>query len=254
MRTRFIPVANTTRYLGAIESLQRRGAGEACLVVVDGEPGLGKSHTAQWWALTTGSLLLRAKAQSTAPWLMRELLGELGVQPEHSFERMFRQAVTALSARSEAAAREGVDFAIVLDECDHVIRRREVLETMRDLSDMLEVPIVLVGMGRVRHGLTRYPQIASRVAQYVQFETLAIDDVRAMVDGLAEVPVGGDLVELIHGLSKGRSREVLEAIAAVERFGRRNPPDAGGVTAAAMAGEVLMNDRATGRPIHVRAA
>lgn len=252
MRTRFVRTANTLRFLGAIEALQKRGAGEACLVVVDGEPGLGKSHTAQWWALTTGSILLRAKAKTTPPWLLRELLGELGLQPEHSFERMFRQAIDALAARAEAAQRDGVDFAIVLDEVDHVIRQRQVLETLRDISDMLEVPIVLVGMGRVRHGLTRYPQIASRVAQYVQFESSPVEDVRSLVDGLSEVPVADNLVELVHSLAKGRMREVLEAIAAIERFGRRRAGET--IDVAAMAGEPLMNDRATGRPMVVRAA
>lgn len=252
MRTRFVQTGNTARFLAAIEALQRRGAGEACLVVVDGEPGLGKSHTAQWWALGTGSILLRAKAKTTPPWLLRELLAELGVQPEHSFERMFRQAIEALSARAEAAARDGTDFALVLDEVDHVIRQRQVLETLRDLSDMLEVPIVLVGMGRVRHGLTRYPQIASRVAQYVAFEPAPEEDVAALVAGLCEVPVSADLVGLVGQLAKGRMREVLEAIAAIERFGRRNR--GAEVTRQAMAGETIMNDRATGRPITVRAA
>ncbi|MBF0372361.1 MAG: ATP-binding protein [Alphaproteobacteria bacterium] len=249
MKDRFVSTSNATRFLAALTAVQMRGAEEACLMVVDGVPGLGKSEVAQWWATQTASVYLRCKREWTPAWMMRELLAELRVQPQYSFERMYRQSLEALGARARQASRDGEAFGLVVDEVDHISRKGELLETLRDLSDMLEIPVVLVGMGRVRHHLARYPQIASRVGQYVEFAPATLDDTRALVKGLCEVPVANDLVEYLHRVSDGLVREVKEGIAVIERHGRRNP---GEVTLAALSGQTLLNDRRTGQPIVVR--
>jgi DNA transposition AAA+ family ATPase len=252
MRPIFVKTQNAQAFLAGLQALEQRGANEACLAVVDGEPGLGKSATVHWWAVQAQAVFLRAKKEWTPPWFLRELLGELRKIPEHSFERMFRQTVQALGERAAGAERDGQPFGVVIDEVDYISRSSRLLETVRDLSDMLEIPIILVGMGRVRHNLTRFPQVASRVGQYIEFKPAPLEDTRAMVAGLCEVPVQDDLVAFLHKVSGGRSRETKEGIAAIERFGRRNP-DPNGVGLVAMSGQVLLNDRASGKPILVRA-
>lgn len=251
MRRTFVKTSNALRYLEAVAALTDRGASEACLMVVDGEPGQGKTTAIQWWAVNTGSVYLRAKKEWTPRWALREMLTELRLAPEYSFERMYRQALEALGQRAEAAERDGQTFGVVIDEVDHISRNARLLETFRDLSDMLEIPFVLVGMGRVRHNLTRFPQVASRVGQYVEFKPSTVDDVRLLIEQLCEVPVQPDLIDYVARVSEGKAREIKEAIASIERFGRRGDGEAVGL--ADMDGQVLMNDRRTGRPIYVRA-
>jgi len=251
MKPIFVKTRNARTFMDGLQALNQRGANEACLVVLDGEPGLGKSATSHWWAVQNQAVFLRAKKEWTPTWFLREMLGELRKTPEHSFERMFRQTVQALGERAAAADRDDVPFGVVIDEVDYISRSSRLLETVRDLSDMLEIPFILVGMGRVRHNLTRFPQVASRVGQYVEFKPAPLEDTRAMVEGLCEVPVRDDLVEFLHKVSGGRFRETKEGIAAIERFGRRNA-DPEGVGVLAMAGQVLLNDRGTGKPILVR--
>ena len=57
------------------------------------------------------------------------------------------------------------------------------------------------------------------------------------------------MVSYVHAEARGLAREIKEAIARIEDFGRRN---LGPVTVSGMAGEVLMYDRATSAPIVVR--
>ena len=251
MKNVYVSTSNTAAFLDAIDAVERRGASEACLMVVDGDPGRGKTCTAQWYALRHRAPYLRAKREWTPPWLLRELLAELRVQPERSFEQMFRQALTALGQRAEAARRAGEPFSVILDEVDHIVRSSSIMDTVRDLSDYIEVPFVLIGMGRVRSAIARYPQTASRVAQYLQFVDLTVEDVAKLVSARCECPVDADLLALLTDTAKGYSREVLEGIAAIERHGKRLGRP---VTIADMAGRTLMNDRATGRPIIVREA
>ena len=250
MKPIFVKTQNATAFLAALSALEQRGASEACLVVVDGKPGLGKSATTYWWACENQATFLRAKAEWTPAWFLRELLFELRITPEHSFERMYKQAINALGNRAAAAERDQQPYAVLIDEVDHISRNSRLLETMRDLSDMLEIPFILVGMGRVRHNLTRFPQIASRVGQSVEFDVSPLEDVRKMILAQCEVQVEECMVAFLHKASSGYFREVKEGMASIERFGRRNSGKP--VSVKNMAGEVLLIDRTTGKPIVVR--
>ncbi len=44
MKNEFVKTKNVKSFLNALSALSQRGAKEACLMVVDGKPGLGKTH------------------------------------------------------------------------------------------------------------------------------------------------------------------------------------------------------------------
>lgn len=251
MKPSFVKTENYTRFLASLLALNERGAEEACFMVVDGEPGMGKTTIIYRWVTQEGAVYLRAKKEWTPGWMLRELLGLLKVTPEYSFERMYKQALAALAEQAKIAEREGTTFAVVVDEADHISRRGEILETLRDLSDMLEIPFILVGMGRIRANLTRFKQISSRVGQSVEFQPCPPTDVEGLVKGLCEVPVAADLVAYLHKVSEGYTREIKEGIAAIERFGKRSPGQT--IDCAMMNGQPLLTDRRTGKAILVRA-
>nr|WP_295832891.1 ATP-binding protein [uncultured Azospirillum sp.] len=258
MRDRFVKTSNVTRFMAGLTAIQQRGAGEACLMVVDGVPGVSKSTVVQWWAVQEDAILIRAKTKYTAAWLLRDLMEALGIKDEaRKTEDMYRRVVQALAVRKQQAVKSGRMFGVAVDEIDHVLseRRRaeEILETLRDLSDILEIPTILVGMDRVRPALSKHPQITSRVGAYVEFLPADQADAAAMVRDLCDVPVADCLIGCLLELSGGLLREIKEGIARIERFGTRNgaSPDKP-VTRAAMTGQLLLNDRATGKPLHVR--
>ena len=249
MRVKIVKTENTARVLHGLSLLQARGAEEACLMVVDGPPGTGKTECIQHLAVQNNWLFLRAKQGWSRSWMMRDLLEILQQRPAHSYERMYRLALEALGQRKAQAERQGELLVLVIDEVDYIVRRIECLEGLRDLTDYLELPVMLVGMDRIRPSLSRYPQIASRISQHVEFRPCAKDDTAGLIKGLAEVEVADCLIDYVHSESKGLVREIKEAIRRIEEWGRRN---GGPVTVESMDGQVLMYDRATSVPITVR--
>lgn len=127
---------------------------------------------------------------------MKDLIMSLNEIPVFSFEKMFRQALNLLAQRAADADRDGKVFAVVIDEVDYISRSQKLLETIRDLSDFLEIPFILVGMGVIRHNLTKFQQIASRVGQYVDFVPLDIDDTSELIRKLCNVEVEDKLIAL----------------------------------------------------------
>lgn len=251
MKNVFVETSNVKRFMGALSALEERGAQEACLVVVDGLPGLGKTTTLNHWVAQNGCIYLRAKKEWTPSWFMSELLESLRIHPPHSFQKKYAKIIEELAVRQGAALMEGRSFGLVIDEADHVSSKSAILETIRDISDMIELPTILVGMGRVNDNLARFPQVTSRVSQRVRFEKATIQDVQALIKARCEVKVADDLTQFVLKVSGGFNREVLEAIANIERFGLRYDAGPAGVTLADMAGQVIVNDRRSSQAIRV---
>jgi len=252
MRPVFVKTENVSRFTDAMTALKKRGAEEACLVVLDGMPGLGKTTTLKQWVAQNSCVYLRAKKEWSASWFMTELLESLRINAPHSFQKKYMAALIEFESRRNLFESAGKTFAVVIDEADYVSSNGRIIDTVRDLSDGTGIPFILVGMGKIRDNLSRFPQTSSRVSQYVRFEPATKGDVQSFIEQICEIRVADDLITFVHKVTAGYNREIKEAMANVERFGFRNPPsDNNGITMADMAGQFLINDRRTGNPIHV---
>ncbi|HEX9844789.1 MAG TPA: ATP-binding protein [bacterium] len=237
MKPGFAQTSSVTRFLAAVSALDERGSPEAGWMLVTGEAGLGKSAAVQWWATQQDAVYIRGKAAVTPHWLLTELVTELRLAPARSNEAMFGQALAAIARDPRP---------IVIDEVEHTLRDAKVLESVRDLSDLVEVPVILVGMERVQQRIARHLQISSRIAQVVEFLPATLDDVRTCCDTLAEVAVADDLVAEMHRLTGGRLREIINALATVEREARRNKLQT--VTLDDLRGKTLAHDWQARKP------
>ncbi|MGY9046298.1 hypothetical protein P775_11175 [Puniceibacterium antarcticum] len=252
MKPGFVETRNVRNFMTALSAVEERGAVEASMVVVDGEPGLGKTTMVSRWVAQTGSIYLRADEGWNYSFLIKELLNELSIKDPHrtKYDRHL-QVKEALNERISENEIAGKQFGIVIDECDLVSSRKEIMETLRGFSDRHEIPVILVGMGRLRDNLRRFPQIESRAPRKVRFMPANIEDTKALISGRCEVPVADDLARFVCKVSRGFNREILEAIAHIERFGLRSECGAEGVTLADMQGQVIMSDRNSGNAIVV---
>jgi DNA transposition AAA+ family ATPase len=213
MKHRFAITANVERFMAGVQTVEERGASEACILLVTGDPGYGKTSTVQWWASQNGAIYLRAKASYTPHWILSELVKELGHAPARRSEDLFAQALNVLARDPRP---------LVIDETEHALHDSRVLESIRDLTDLTEVTTVLVGMEHVQARIARHAQISSRIASVVQFTAATPADVRVCCDTVCEVKVADDLVEEITRQAGGRLREVMNAIAEVERIAKAN--------------------------------
>lgn len=258
MKPVLVETRNYNIFIEAIDELEDRGSDERRLIIVDGLPGLGKTTILSRWAANESCIYLRGKSEWSAYWMMAELLKESSQQQNdivnlpHGYEARFSACLAMLAERRIAAAAIGAQFAVVIDEADYVSAKSKLVDTVRDLADLSQVPFILVGMGRIRANITRHPQTASRIARYVRFEPADLAGVKDFLDQKCEFPVAPDLASFVHRTTGGFNREILGAIKSIERFGYRNPPAAGGMTLRDMAGQHLINDR-QGQPISVPA-
>lgn len=198
----------------AVGAVEQRGAPEACFLLVGGNAGYGKTRTGDWWSVQQNAVSLRIKAASTPHWVLTDLVRELGEQvPARTSEQMFAQAAQSLGKNRRP---------IVLDEVENALKENiKVLETIRDISDLVEVPVVLIGREFVAGELKRHRQLWTRISAAAEFGPATLEDVTRCCTELCEVAVDEGVVKLIHEQSEGFMREIVKAIKNVERLGKR---------------------------------
>lgn len=237
-------IANYEQFRTGISAVENRGAAEAGLMLVTGEAGYGKSETVHYWAAHNSAVYLRAKVEWTPRYFMTELAQELNTDQRGRAKDVFARIAGVLGSQQ---------VPLVIDEAEHCLRdNAQVLEAVRDLSDLTEVMVILVGMEHIQAKIARHKQISSRIAKVVEFKPSSLDDVGEFCKQLSEVEIAPDLVSEIYRQSAGRVREIINAIATVEQTAKRNGADKASLSD--MAGQTLTHDWQARRPRVIRAA
>lgn len=231
-------ITNYERFRTGISAVESRGASEASMMLVTAPAGFGKSQMVDHWAVANGAAYLRAKVEWTPRYFMTELAETLKLDSRGRAKDIFGRIAGVLGSQQ---------IPLVIDEVEHCLRdSAQVLEAIRDLSDLTEVIVILVGMDQVQAKIARHAQISSRIAKVIEFQPATPEDVAELCKQLSEVEIATDLIAEIHKQSGGRVREIMNAIATVEQTGRRNGNAT--VNMQDMAGQVLTHDWQARRP------
>lgn len=214
MRKTFVRTGNYERFSAGVAAVENRGAAEAGMMLVYGQPGYGKSEVLTNWAVDAEAVFLRANIDWTPRYFLVELAKALAVDPRGTSEQLFNRMLAVIATQQ---------IPLVIDEAEATLKdHAAVLEKIRDFSDRTETMVILVGMEAIQKRIAAHPQISSRIAQVVEFAPASLEDVALTCQQLAEVRIAPDLVAEIHRQSAGRMREVMNAIATVERVGLMN--------------------------------
>jgi DNA transposition AAA+ family ATPase len=239
VKKELVKTKNYELFRTGITAVEQRGAAEASLMLVVGEPGFSKSIVVEQWAVQVKAVYLRAKVEWTPSRFQHELAEALAVDTSGRAKEVFGRIISAIGRNQTP---------IVIDEVQHTLANRaRVLEAVRDISDLTETIIVLVaGEERVLPRIARFPQISSRIAKVVEFAPAPIEDVARCCAELASVQIADDLVREVHRQANGRMRDVINAIARVEQVAKRNGQKK--VSLADFQGKALVEDWQARRP------
>lgn len=215
MHNKIVPVGNVMRAMEACKALLARSAGMPGMGLCYGASGLGKTTAIAWLATRENGVYVRARATSTPTSLLDTIGRELNLA--------LRQRVDLkVDAIVEKLAQTG--RPLFIDEADYVVGRNgenRLANTVRDLHDLSTVPVILIGMASIDRNIALSPQLAGRMAQWVEFQKCSGADAQKLADELLDVKVGTDLVQALNERAGGSIRNVTVGLSKIEQFARK---------------------------------
>jgi len=212
MKKVFVKTQNVKNFITMMNNLQKRAEGVPGMGLVYGEPGLGKTQAILWWATQNDAVYIRSTNLMSGRWLLEELAEGLGEMPYYRFSDLFKQVITQLIAEPRV---------IIVDEVDYLASDAKAIETLRDIHDKTNVPIILVGMGRADKKLMRYKHLFDRISEIVKFEPFKEQDVKDILAQLCEVKITDDGIKYIYSQTS-RFRQIVKMTNKAEQLAKAN--------------------------------
>ena len=110
---------------------------------------------------------------------------------------------------------------ILIDEIDYLMNNYKTIETLRDIHDETDSPIIFIGMGLAHRKLERYKHLYDRFSEILKFETFGINDLSRIINQLSEVRFTPDATEYIFSKCN-RFRQIVQLINQMENFAKDN--------------------------------
>lgn len=208
----FVKTQNVKNFIGLVENMINKPKNIPKMGLVYGEPGLGKSQTALWLACKYDGIYLRASNLMTGRWFLEEMVKELDEIPRFLTSDNFNIVVKKLKQKPQM---------IFIDEIDYLMNNYKSIETLRDIHDETDCPIIFIGMGLAHRKLERYKHLYDRFSEILKFETFGVNDLSQIINQLSEVTFTSDAIEYIHS-KYNRFRQIVQLINKLEIFAKDN--------------------------------
>ena len=212
MRKLFVKTHNVKRFIGLMNNLIDKSNEVPKMGLVYGDPGLGKTQTAVWWATKNDAVYVRAQNKMTNKWLLEKIVYELGESPSRKMADLIEQCISHLRLKPQV---------IIIDEVDYLINRMKIVETLRDLHDLTGAPVVLIGMQESKTKLGKYRHLYDRISEILEFKPFSKEDVEVIVEELSEIKISDEAREIFFE-KKNRFRQIIKGIALLENLAKTN--------------------------------
>ena len=212
MKKVFVKTNNVKRFITMMNNLQNRPEGVPAMGLVYGEPGLGKTQTINWWAFKNDAILVRCTQLMTAKWLLNEILDYMTEIKPYYTSDCFNAVVRNLILNPKV---------LIVDEIDYLTIDSNAIETLRDIHDKTNVPVILVGMTSANSRLKKFSHLYDRLSEIVKFEKFSKADIKTIVSELSEIEMTDCAIKYIYS-NLNRFRQIVKTINKAEILAKAN--------------------------------
>lgn len=212
MKQQFVENSNYKRFSAGVASVMARGSSEACILLLTGEPGTGKTCITDHYGSDVNAVYLEGVPGMSLSFVRDYLSRETNVYGRGKFEQY--QAMVDFFRKSQ--------YPIILDEAQHGLpHRAEVLEYLRRIAENAGVMLILVCHSSEKHRFAArgLEHISTRVSDVVELKRANLQDCSSYFSELCEVTLDEEIINQVFSQSNGRYRlmsnagKTLEAIA-----------------------------------------
>ncbi len=211
----FSMTKNVQRFIKGVEVVNTPIKGRVGNGLFYGPPGTGKTEAALWYNIENNVPYIRSRKVGSARTLLRLIVDALELDPEHSTDALFQQAVDALIDRPRE---------IIVDEVEYLIKNG-VVEVLRDLNDMTNTPVIMLGMEHANKKLRVFRHLYDRFSVVLRFDLFNREEISDLATEICRVKLSDCAVEFIEKEGQGKLRLTTTWFTRAEQIGLRNDVD-----------------------------
>lgn len=214
MRLQYVKTSNHQRFMAGVAAIENRGSAEACIALLTGEPGTGKTRAINYWGSERFAVNIEGVPGMTLGYLRDAIAFESGVKAGNKFAQQ-RALVEYLGETRRP---------IILDEAQHGLgNHAECIEYLRRIAEQASVPLVLVCHTSEKHKFSEHKlaHIATRISAVVTLQPANAEDCQQYLGELCEVGLESGIAALVHEQSRGRYRLMANACKVLEAIARK---------------------------------
>jgi DNA transposition AAA+ family ATPase len=216
MKDKIVQVKNLTRLGERCETLMASNARGPRIGVVYGDTGFGKSTGITWYGVRIARApYVRAMELWTAGSMLKAIGRELDIEVSRELPKATEEVIAELARRN---------CMLMIDEADYVVDKKRLINTLRDIHDVAQTPMLLVGMAdfakKLRARLDQR-QFSGRIAFEQEFQPLDMEDTHAMARELLDgVKIDEALLRKLHEDCEGSARLTVVGLQRIETLAK----------------------------------
>ena len=212
MENKFVKTKNFKNFVSLASKLKNLPDNIPRLALLYSEPGIGKTHMLLKWALDNDAVYIRAINGMTQPGLLKNIVTDLDLTDYHNMQSNFNHIVKCLQNEPRV---------IIVDEVDYLIGDKNVIEILRDIQDMTNVPIILSGMEFVNRKIARFKHIKSRLYKSLKLKYYDENEIKDILEQLTNLQFTDGAIKYL-ALRKVPFRQIVQTIQELESYSQTN--------------------------------
>lgn len=217
MKQHFVKTENHRRLTAAISFMEERGSASACLCLLHGEPGVGKTRNISHWGAASGAVLVKGHVGMNLDGLIWSISQQLGLKHKNNRSAELADQIAAIKAAGHRIVFDEAQFGLTM-------RWQRVdaagIEYLRTLGESANTFVLLVCHKSEVARFSDSAHIRTRISHQAEMHNAGLADTVAFVRELAEVEIGDGVGELVHKQTGGKFRLIENAISSLERIAK----------------------------------
>ena len=179
--------------------------------VFSGPSGFGKSTAAAYVSAEHQAHYLEVRSTWTKKVFLENLISQLGVSPKKTTAELAAQAAEELAITQKV---------MILDEFDNAVDRN-LIETVRDLYEQSQAPIILIGEERLPIKLQKWERFHGRILSWKQSNPADLNDAQILAQYYSpKIAINDDLLERIVVMARGSVHRIVVNIHKVDNYAK----------------------------------